>query len=215
MAARGLEGGQSILPKDRRGCPGDYCRRCATGHLRVCVSRQPTGMTVESPGQGWCHTMRNVPGPGERRKNSFSATIDRQGPVRKKNKTAPSRCVNGADHSRSIDSFTPAISAPVCAVLVSARRKDPRTAVRLPSNTGGAAHSSLPACPKHAQLRCVPCRRPGNIPREARFSGLPGSEAAHRQDLGLDARPRTLYRLRFLRTYAVALRFVSHGCMCK
>lgn len=72
---QGLEVGQSILPyvhKGRRGCAGDYRRRCATGRLRVCVSRLPTGMTVESPGHGWCHTMRNVPGPGKEEKQLLS-----------------------------------------------------------------------------------------------------------------------------------------------
>lgn len=208
---------RASLPKGRRGCAGDYCRRCATGHLRVCVSRPPTGMTVESPGQGWCHTMRNVPDPGKKKEKQLLSHNRSTGACQKKIR----QLLLGASTALtifglSIDSLRPPsarlsvqsvclyVCLPVGKILVA----------RLPSNTGGAAHSSLSACPKHAQHRRVPRRRPGNIPREASFSGLPGSEAAHRQDLGLDARPRTPYLLRFLRTYTVALRFVRHGCMC-
>lgn len=70
-------------------------------------------------------------------------------------KKAPSRGVNGAGHSRSIDPFTPVTSAPVCAVLLSARRKDPRSPSAVQHRWRCAQQSSsLPeACP--AQVRSM------------------------------------------------------------
>lgn len=132
-------GQRASFPQGRRGCAGDYRRRCATGHLRVCVSRLPTGMTVESPGPGWCHTMRNVPGPGKRRKTASQPhQIDRG--LSEKNKTAPSRGVNGADHLHSIDSLHPPPLRVCQYVRVPVWRTGPRC--RSTPNAGGAVHNT-------------------------------------------------------------------------
>lgn len=181
------------------------------------MSRLVTGMTVESPGQGWCHTMRNVPDPGKKEGKTASQPQQIDRGLSEENKVR--QLLLGASTALSIlGLLTPcAHHQRVCpcslSVCLSARRGAPRCPSAV-QHTGGAVHSCLPACPKHAQLRCVPCRRPGNIPREASFSGLPGSEAAHSRISALGARPRTLYFLRSLRTHTVVLRFVRHRCMC-
>lgn len=152
--------------------------------------------------------MRNVPDPGKKEGKTASQPQQIDRGLSEENKVR--QLLLGASTALTIlGLLTPcAHHQRVCpcslSVCLSAHRGDPR-----------CVHSSLPACPRHAQLRCVPCRRPGNIPREASFSGLPGSEAAHSRISALGARPRTLYLLRFQRTHTVALRSVRPGCMCK
>lgn len=103
------------------------------------MSRLPTGMTVESPGQGCCHTMRNVPDPGKEGKTpSQPQQIDRG--LSEKNKKAPSRGVNGADH---LAVLTPCVR--LRRICLSVRPVGKILAVGLRPNTSGTVCAQQPA----------------------------------------------------------------------